>query len=137
VLPDGFYRRMHQEYVPSLVTFGEFRVFIATRKKEHGTREPYVVHVIRAWWTNAMHEPIQKDNVHKAKQLVCSYDAKEVLPGEKWEGYPRIDYTKLVEFALHACRRLQELDEKGFQSLDVGGRLDVGIAPSGDEFFIN
>lgn len=137
VLSDGFFRWMHQEYVSSLVTFGEFRIFIATRCMEDGTREPYVVHVIRTWWTDSTYKSIQEENVHKAKQLGCSYDAKEVLPGEKWQGYPRLDYAKLVEFALHAYRRLQELEEKGFQSLDVGGRLDIGIAPSGDEFFIN
>lgn len=65
------------------------------------------------------------------------YEAAEVVPGNKWEGYPTLNYDKLVEFALHMYRRLQDLEEVGFQSLDVGGRLDIGVSPSGDEFFVN
>jgi hypothetical protein len=135
-LPDGFHRWAHQEYVASLVTLGEFRVFIATRRGGDGKREPYVVHVIRIWWTNANSERLQEGDVHKPSKLDKHYAAEEVESQHQWPDYPSINYKELSKYALHVYRRLQGLRE-GFQSLDVGGRLDIGVAPDGKHFFVN
>jgi hypothetical protein len=79
-LPDDFHRWAHQKYVASLVTLGEFRVFIATRRRGNGKRESYVVHVIRTWWTNANSERLQEGDVHKPSKLGKHYAAEEVEP---------------------------------------------------------
>jgi hypothetical protein len=136
-LPDDFHRWAHQKYVAWLVILGEFRVFIATRYGADGTREPYVVHVIRTWWTNAKSERLQEDDAHKPSKLGKHYAAEEVEPQNQWPDYPSINYKKLTKYALHVYCRLQGLQEKGFQSLDVGGRLDIGVAPDGKQFFVN
>jgi hypothetical protein len=134
----GFYRWVHQEYVASLVTFGEFRVYVATRKGAGGAREPYVVYTIRTWWTKGEQERFRDDDdVHGTNTLGTSYQAAPVLRGDTWHEYPLLNYDMLVAYALHTYCQLQNLDEKGFQSLDVGGRLDIGIAPNGEQFFVN
>ena len=48
-----------------------------------------------------------------------------------------MSYEKLTQYALHVYRQLQASTEIGFQSLNVGGRLDVGLSPDDKGFFIN
>jgi hypothetical protein len=136
---DGFYRWVHQEYVSSLVTFGEFRVYVATRRGVGCAREPYVVHAIRTWWTNGEQKRLRDDDgdVHGTNTLGAFYQAAPVLQGDTWHEYPLLNYDMLVAYALHTYCRLQNFGEKGFQSLDVGGRLDISIAPNGGQFFVN
>ncbi|KAF1832430.1 hypothetical protein BDW02DRAFT_571072 [Decorospora gaudefroyi] len=43
----------------------------------------------------------------------------------------------LVGYALDVYRQLQNSEEVGFQSLNVSGRLDIGIAPDEKGFFVN
>jgi hypothetical protein len=71
LMSGGFYRWVHQEYVASLVTFGEFRVYVATRKGAGGARVPYVVYTIRTWWTKGEQERFRDDDdVHGTNTLV-------------------------------------------------------------------
>jgi hypothetical protein len=93
--------------------------------------------VIRTWWTNAKSERLQEDDAHKPSKLGKHYAAEEVEPQNRWADYPSINYKMLTKYALHVYDRLQGLQEKGFQSLDVGGRLDIGVAPNGKQFFVN
>jgi len=128
-----YYRWAHQEYVPSLIDFGEFRIFIATRTGQDGMREPYVVSTIHTRWTDARYTVKACDH----GKLGHEYLATKVDPQDKWSEYPSLSYEKLVGFALNVYRRLQNSGEKGFQSLTVGGRLDIGIVQDGEQFFVN
>jgi hypothetical protein len=137
--PGWYYRWMHQQYVSTLVDFGEFRVFIATKTGNGKAREPYVVSVIHTQWT----KPIPKRPQRKSNKQ-CSADkvgqeflARKVEPNEQWSQYPLIHYNDLTRFALKVYRQLQHAGGQGFKSLDVGGRLDIGVAPSGKQFFVN
>ncbi|KAF2819487.1 hypothetical protein CC86DRAFT_248873, partial [Ophiobolus disseminans] len=134
---DEYYRWMQQEYVPSLVDFGELRVFIATRAGDGKNREPHVVSVIRTVWTDAKYTPLGLSELCKPGKLGGFYCATNVQPQFKWPEYLSLSYEKLTDFALGVYRRLQDSGDKGFQSLAVGGRLDIGIAPDGQQFFVN
>lgn len=127
-----FYHWFHQEYVPSLKEFGEFRIFIAIRTGTNGGREPYIVHVIHTQWVGKNCEII-----HDPDKLGTYFKATKVKPMTHWSDYPTLSYGKLTKYALHVYRRLQNLDEVGFQTLNVGGRLDIGIAPDGKGLFVN
>jgi hypothetical protein len=128
---------VHQEYVSSLVTFGEFRVFIATQAGDDGTRTPYIVHAIRTWWTDKNSKSFDDTTLSKPENLGYHYSAACVTREDVWHEYPSLDYAKLVSFALRTYRNLQSLEAIGFQSLDVGARLDIGVAPDGTQFFVN
>jgi hypothetical protein len=75
--------------------------------------------------------------MHKPSKMGKHYVAEEVNSRYRWPDYPSLDYSKLTEYALHVYSRLQEPDKKGFQSLDVGRRLDIGIAPDGGQFVVD
>lgn len=136
-MADGYYRWMHQGYVPSLVDFGELRVFIATRAGEDVTREPYVVSIVHTVWTDTKYAPLALSELCRPGKLGGFYCASNVEPQGKWREYPSLSYEKLVDFALGVYCRLRNSGEKDFQSLTVGGRLDIRIAPDGQQFFVN
>jgi hypothetical protein len=116
----------------SLVTFGEFRVFIATRASEDGRRTPYVVHAIRTKWF----VPGQEEDPDPYK-IGDSCRAVEVTPESHWLDYPWLSLERLTEYALHVYRELWASGEVGFQSLNVGGRLDIGVSPDSNGLFFN
>jgi hypothetical protein len=128
----GYYRWFHQGYVASLVTFGEFRVFIATQTSEGGRRAPYVVHAIRTKWF----VPGQEEDPDPYK-IGDRYRAIEVTPRMRWSEYPWLSYETLTQYALHIYRQLQTSGEIGFLSLNFGGRLDIGVSPDGKGFFVS
>jgi hypothetical protein len=126
-VPHGFHRWVHQEHVSSFVTFGEFRVFVATQASDDSTRTPYVVHAIRTWWTDKMIRNFSETKVFKFEDWSYHYSAACVTHEDDWHEYQFPDYDKLVSFALHIYRSLQSLNATGFQSLDVGVRLDFAL----------
>lgn len=132
-ITEGYYRWMQQAYVPSLVDWGELRVFFATKSRKDGGREPYIAHVVRTTWMKKATKPREVEE----HMLGDKYSATEIKPGHRWPEYPDLTYSKLTKFALRTYRELQKTGEVGFQSLSVGGRLDIGVSPDGKEFFVN
>jgi hypothetical protein len=128
----GYYRWFHQEYVASLVTFGEFRVFIATQASEEGRIAPYVVHAIRTKWF-----VLGQEEYPDPYRIGDRYRAVEVTLGMRWPEYPWLSYETLTQYALHTYRQLQASGDIGFLSLNVGGRLDIGVSPDSKGFFVN
>ncbi|KAF2025420.1 hypothetical protein EK21DRAFT_76445 [Setomelanomma holmii] len=134
---EKYYRWMHQEFVPSLINFGEFRVFIATRPDGRGSREPYVVSVLRTCWTNTKRGPILSIDKQMPGGVGKHFNAVIIGMEDYFSECPMISYSMLGNFALEVYRRLWRSGERGFQSLDVGGRLNIGIAQDGKQLFVN
>jgi hypothetical protein len=128
----GYYRWFHQQYVPSLVEFGEFRVYIATKITKNGARKPYIVHVAHTRWVKN-----NLEGTHDPNAIGIHFKAKRVEQETHWAEYPSLSYRKLTKYALHVYSRLQSLNEVGFQTLAVGGRLDIGVAPDEKGLFVN
>jgi hypothetical protein len=99
--PDSFYHWVHQEYVSSLVNFGEFRIFIATQISDDGTLVPYVVHAIRTWWTEKKSRNFSETKICKFQDLGYRYSAACITREDVWHDSPSLDHDKLVSFALH------------------------------------
>jgi hypothetical protein len=97
----GYYRWFHQDYVSSLVEFGEFRVFMATKGGANSPRQPYVVHTIRTKWFISGKKKLDS---HK---IGDRYRAVEVTPEMRWSEYPWMSYETLTQYALHVYRQLQ------------------------------
>jgi hypothetical protein len=153
----GYYQWIHQEFVPSLMDWGELRVFIATRRANDGSRQPYVFHVIRTiaknWENNdvgsnegnstrspggrnkkrRLDDEEVGDSPTQASQLLV----KSIAPNTTLPEHKHLDYKDVEAFAIQTYRRLQDLNCKGLESLKVGARLDIGISPQGDGFFVN
>ena len=158
-----FYHYIHQEYVDSLRSFGEFRVFVATRwinaNDEAAGREPYVVDIIRTYFPSdtekeehinklegtvelAGEEAFPEDGIERCRYLTRNMwvsrlrrpEAKENSP--HYEGRPRLTWRYIEKFALSQYRRLHRTFPEHFKSLNVGTRVDVGIGPK-DSLFIN
>jgi hypothetical protein len=104
-------------------TIGEFRVFLACERCDGAVRgrEAKVVHIIRTVWDGD--EDVVAWNVTRTD----SY----------WLGLP-LSYMELHEFALYIVAHLRgRHDWKGnCESLEVGLRLDIGVANHG-RFFVN
>ncbi|KAK3214024.1 hypothetical protein GRF29_28g1805167 [Pseudopithomyces chartarum] len=158
-----FYNYIHQEYVDSFSTFGEFRIFIATRykdpKNEAAGREPYVVDIIKTrFLTPDERESFQKkikgqeelDGPEKFPEngiVRCKYTTtnmevsrlKRPTSAEDhrhFEGGPKLTWRDLEKFALSQYRRLHRKYPETYKSLDVGTRIDLGVGPK-DTLFIN
>jgi hypothetical protein len=156
---DGYYNWIHQEYVPSLEHWGELRVFIATRPrvsafgKRKGGREPYVVRMVRSRFLSP--EDRTKDRKGKYmgnKELgelvyngfalipvpVSSSSSSSLSSTPKlFAKYPHITIAEVTNYALKTYRALQALKSPGYQTLEVGARLDIGIAPGKRGLFVN
>jgi hypothetical protein len=111
-----YYRWIHQEFVPSLIHFGEFRVFIATKSDGKGLREPYVITAIRTRWTDANKVPLQVADNRLPGSVGTNFEAEVVEIDDAWPEFPSLSYDKLTDFALGVYCRLWSSNEKGFQS---------------------
>ncbi|EDU44661.1 hypothetical protein PtrSN002B_004050 [Pyrenophora tritici-repentis] len=141
----GFYRWFHQDYVTFLVDFGEFRVFVATEGSSGvaATRTPYIVNAIHTLWKDDNADSSTSSTsttnmiARNATKLPKGYSAARVTPQTTWPQYPQISYSTLTAYALDVYKRLQATGDIGFSSLNVGARLDIGVAPDGKGFFVN
>ncbi|PZD26496.1 ARO8, Transcriptional regulator, partial [Pyrenophora tritici-repentis] len=113
-----------QEFVPSLQSC-EFRVFIATEPSKRGIRGR-IGQVIA----------IAKTSFNSDTQALA---VREFLPEDLEPTLTRLD---LVRFALFIFKRLRARPDSMifFESLEVGVRLDIGVADTGTAkkaFFVN
>ncbi|KAI0568637.1 hypothetical protein Alg215_12073, partial [Pyrenophora tritici-repentis] len=114
----------HQEFVPSLQSC-EFRVFIATEPSKKGIRGR-IGQVIA----------IAKTSFNSDTQALA---VREFLPEDLEPALTRLD---LVRFALFVFERLRARPDSMifFESLEVGVRLDIGVAntrTAKKAFFVN
>lgn len=123
-------RWFHQEFVEGLRKLGEFRVFIVTvqdttaRRGRRG-RVLQVVHTIEL----------------PDRELVVTV----LGPGGSWPDElgtsEKIDLDELRAFALYVCEALRTRSNwsTSFESLEVGARVDVGVAllDSVPKYFVN
>ncbi|XP_014550692.1 hypothetical protein COCVIDRAFT_31643 [Bipolaris victoriae FI3] len=114
----------HQEFVPSLPSC-EFRVFIATVPSKKGIRG-------RIGQVFA----IAKTSFNKETQELA---AREFIPADL---EPALTRSDLVRFALFVFEELRARSDSMvvFESLEVGVRLDIGVADNGivgKSFFVN
>ncbi|KAF1968460.1 hypothetical protein BU23DRAFT_656000 [Bimuria novae-zelandiae CBS 107.79] len=77
-----FYHHIHQEYVESLEEFGEIGIFVAIRPKQDGTREPYVVDMIKTRFTQGDAKTIDTER-NKIRRKIAGE-----LPKAGPENYP-------------------------------------------------
>jgi hypothetical protein len=108
----------HQELIPTLQTC-EFRVLIVTEASEKGIRG-------RAGRVVA----IAKTTLDQKSKVLAARDFQP----EDLE--PPLTRSDLVEFALFVFEQLRKREDSMifFESLDVGARLDIGVA---EMFFVN
>ncbi|TLD29198.1 hypothetical protein PspLS_03456 [Pyricularia sp. CBS 133598] len=127
-------RWFHQQVVPALKR-GEFRVFIGTQKSQDGLRgrEGYVLSVV--------HTATRRDAAQCRDYInVLAVSADEDDDGgNDWMGARVGD---VQDFALATFEALRRRKDKGFESLEVGCRLDIGVAEkavdgSGGGLFVN
>lgn len=113
----------HQEFVGSFTSIGEFRVFLVCERCDGALRglKAKVIHTIRTAWDD------EGDIVALNVTETDSY----------WLGL-KSSYTELHEFVLYIFARLRDRSDwkENFESLEVGVRLDVGVADDG-RFFVN
>jgi hypothetical protein len=105
----------HQEFVPALRDY-EFRVFIVTDRDEHGIRG-----------RSGRIVAIAKTAFNRETQALAS---RELLP-EDLE--PSLTRSHLEEFAIRVFESLRARPDSMvfFESLEVGTRLDIGVAEDG------
>ena len=123
------YRWFGQQYMPSLVDYGEFRVFIAAKPDpdaETRSRRGEVIHAIRTWHV--------KDKLHHEALI------DERLPKRTAGKLGLSDLKKYALYMYEQLRARKDWKEK-FESLEVGVRLDIGIGTvvgTGEKrFFVN
>ena len=113
----------HQEFVSSFSLIGEFRVFVVCEK--HGSalrgRDARIVHTIRTMWDD-------DDDIHALNVTKTDSYWKELGSS----------YAELHEFVLYIVTRLRGRSDwnENYESLEVGVRLDIGIADDG-RCFVN
>ncbi|KAK3069398.1 hypothetical protein LTR53_012287 [Teratosphaeriaceae sp. CCFEE 6253] len=123
----------HQEYMPSLESVGEFRVFIVASPDPTGLRG------LRGKVVYALQTLTQRP-LTPLEQRGCEfwiYDPDFEDP--QLEG---MSDTKLHGFALHVYEQLRKTGKSQYESLEVGVRLDIGVSPpspvDGEKmFFVN
>ncbi|KAJ4291765.1 hypothetical protein N0V90_009660 [Kalmusia sp. IMI 367209] len=119
------YQWIHQEFVENLRFEGEFRVFVATKTAEYGTREPYITHMIHT----TLHEKtcvIQVGSGLLSSDVTDQYFEKSKLTQED-----------LRSFVLRTYKALQAKKLVGLDSLRIGARLDIAWHPKKEDFFVN
>lgn len=140
-----FYDYVHQEYVKTLVDYGEVRVFIVM---EHEL--PTIVHKIRTKqcvWNPSHYRGTSPDGAAKAGRAKKKrkgtareerYLFQEVIDKrDALVNAPECTAAALEDFALTTYRALLSRHLPGLESLKVGARLDIGIAPDNKTFFVN
>ncbi|PQK18054.1 hypothetical protein BB8028_0010g00430 [Beauveria bassiana] len=111
----------HQEAVPTLQSFGEFRVFVSAGKVT------YILRTRFQW--------------EKPDRPMLAWKAR--LEDFKWfssqEAAQARKLAELEQFVLDLDRLIRQKNDEGFESIHIGGRYDCGIteeSPKG-EFFVN
>ncbi|PSN58591.1 hypothetical protein BS50DRAFT_627157 [Corynespora cassiicola Philippines] len=120
-LDDDDHHWIHQEYVPSLLEWGEIRVFVVTSGKTTGARVPRIVHAIVTKW-----------NVARTGSRIHAGEIDETSSFEAG-----LSYQKLQEFVLETYSDILAMGREEFDSLKVGARFDIGISPEAEQFFVN
>ncbi|KAH7070881.1 hypothetical protein FB567DRAFT_633815 [Paraphoma chrysanthemicola] len=119
-----FVHWFHQEYIQALQEF-EFRVFIATQKDPIGLRG-----------RRGRIVAVAKTSFNRETNALAS---RILLPEDHAN---RFDLPYLEAFSLHVFERLRARSDAllGFESLEVGVRLDIGVAqraPNEHVAFVN
>ncbi|KAL5872140.1 hypothetical protein ACKVWC_007772 [Pyricularia oryzae] len=117
-------RWFHQQVAPALRR-GEFRVFVGTRPADAGLRgrEGYVLRVV--------HTATRRDAAQCRDYInVLAVSADDDDDGANdWMGARVRD---VEDFALATFEALRRRHDRGFESLEVGCRLDVGVKEAVD-----
>jgi hypothetical protein len=130
----SYYEYIHQEYVPSLIDYGEFRLFMTVRKGK--------VKVLRCIITTQITGTVsRKRRRNQNKPREPDFDPYLHLRDiDKYDifgpAYPGLTSRLLRKFAKQVYKRLLQRKEPAFRSLLVGGRLDCGIDRDGKGFFV-
>tara|TARA_R110002003_G_scaffold657_1_gene21043 strand:+ start:123 stop:1010 length:888 start_codon:yes stop_codon:yes gene_type:complete len=116
---------IHQEYVPSLRSFGELRVTITTNVSPEITsgRGLQIEGAIKTSWVESNPE-------------LYMYVAN-IGENDRWEEYPDLTQKMLCEYALEVYRLLLAEDRPFLKSLLIASRLDIGVDKYGRGFFVN
>lgn len=120
----------HQEFVPGL-SEGEFKVFIVTEPDPKGLRGLSGRIVAISWVTVSIQE----------KEKTFASRAVQDVDFERFKCHS-VTSEGLQAFALDTFDKLRRLDSRAFESLEVGARLDIGVADNNDGkggkgFFVN
>ena len=108
----------HQEYISTLQTFGEFRVFIVTESCASGGRRGRrgkIIAAVRTKWK------------WDEKRLFAEMVDEDIYRGEECRGLEMKDF---YEFCLYYFEQFRARDDAltHYESLETGVRLDVGIS---------
>jgi len=108
----------HQEYISTLQTFGEFRVFIVTESCATGGRRGRrgkIIAAVRTKW------------IWEEKRLIAEAVEEDTFRREECRG---LEIKDLYEYCLYFFERLRARDDAltHYESLETGVRLDVGIS---------
>ena len=124
----------HQEYVETLQTLGEFRVFIRSPTTYAEQGEIICVARTRVEW---------ETKAFAARQVDVLNDFKWCCDGGQGEANEtvRSKFQELCAFALHTYSSLRQRHDghECYESLEIGVRLDIGVSelsPKG-RFFVN
>ncbi|KAK4890847.1 hypothetical protein LTR49_028711, partial [Elasticomyces elasticus] len=101
---------LHQEYVPTLATVGEFRVFVVATKDDALGSE--VLHTVRTKTSDGL-------------MSVCAADF-DLFEHPSATG---LDRSQVEDFALYVYGRLRSLRSPTYESLEIAVRLDIAVAP--------
>ncbi|KAK4893660.1 hypothetical protein LTR49_028475, partial [Elasticomyces elasticus] len=100
----------HQEYVSTLATVGEFRVFIVATKDDALGGE--VLHTVRTKTSDRL-------------MSVCAVD----FDLSEHPSATGLDRSQVEDFALYVYDRLRSLRSPTYESLEIAVRLDIAVAP--------
>lgn len=121
----------HQEFVP-LLSRGEFRVIIATKPDKSGIRGRSGYVVASAWtsWTSS--------NPATRELAVTAVDENDFGGSANSKCGP-LCQTDLEGFCLYIFEKLRGQNSPCYESLEVGARMDVGVAQDRGQtfFFVN
>ena len=127
----------HQEYVASLHTLGEFRVFIKSQTPISSRKNGYIICAAKSrvdWDTKGF----ATRQVNIVDDFGWSYDGNDVnLKKEAANS----KYKEMCDFAIHVYSKLRQRHDADecYESLEIGVRLDIGVSqlcPEG-RFFVN
>jgi hypothetical protein len=84
----------------------------------------------------AFEEEVEQ-KVEEEDEGLMAFEAVVVTEDSRWDQHPCLRRQHFETYALSMYHTLLESNNKGFDSLKVGVRLDIGVAPNGESLFVN
>jgi hypothetical protein len=79
----------------------------------------------------------EDDDEEEEDEELMAFEAVIVTEDFRWNQHPHLRRHHVEVYALSMYYALLESNSKGFDSLKVGVRLDIGVAPNGEDLFVN